>query len=688
MEQNPVQVISRTEDLSLILAAWPGEGILGLDVETSPLEVAMKSVTQTRPLTPEEEPEPNPEWDALADDNTPKVFVKEEVTVFDDDENKRRALDAYRNRLRMLQLSDGVTTFVVLCDELEEEGSQRWRCLKVLQPLLDRNLLVGSNITFDCMQLQHHAGLRLQNLWDLSIVERALTAGKYATNGEWYKAASLSGVAQKYLEVELSKEVRNSFGCGLPITQEQIDYGAGDVLHLVMLYVLQKSVVDREGAADAVDIEMGAIQAVVDMQLQGMYVSREKWTEIADTALINKRQKYDELQYLLLPDSYKQLMGESARLCKVFDPNSSPDTIKAYKRIGVHLGAKDRQGKVVAESAEERYVKAAIVSATNEQQKEALRTLQLYKEYAKQYSTYGPEWLRHIHPVTGRVHQSLDQYGAETGRYTSSKPNLQNIPVRDHPEYREAFAVPADSELAIVGADFAGCEMRCLAYLSQDPALMSAYNNDPERDIHVFAAALIYSKDYDEISQKVAEGEKSAKKLRRTAKNLNFGIAYGIGYNKLSEDSGITVAEAKVALEGWRNAFPKASAFLTEQSRLAWEQGVLYGIIGHRLYFLRPDPNLPREDYNKQKAALERTARNFPEQGANSVMTKYATHLLVPRLRPYGAVLCHVVHDEIASICHEAVAEDVAVILKTTMIEAGNFFLKETDERRAVRMIC
>jgi len=54
----------------------------------------MKSVTQTRPLTPEEEPEPNPEWDALADDNTPKVFVKEEVTVFDDDENKRRALDA------------------------------------------------------------------------------------------------------------------------------------------------------------------------------------------------------------------------------------------------------------------------------------------------------------------------------------------------------------------------------------------------------------------------------------------------------------------------------------------------------------------------------------------------------------------------------------------------------------------
>jgi len=125
---------------------------------------------------------------------------------------------------------------------------------------------------------------------------------------------------------------------------------------------------------------------------------------------------------------------------------------------------------------------------------------------------------------------------------------------------------------------------------------------------------------------------------------------------------------------------------VTEQSRLAWEQGVLYGIIGHRLYFLRPDPNLPREDYNKQKAALERTARNFPEQGANSVMTKYATHLLVPRLRPYGAVLCHVVHDEIASICHEAVAEDVAVILKTTMIEAGNFFLKETDERRAVRM--
>jgi len=117
------------------------------------------------------------------------------------------------------------------------------------------------------------------------------------------------------------------------------------VLHLVMLYVLQKSVVDREGAADAVDIEMGAIQAVVDMQLQGMYVSRAKWTEIADTALINKRQKYDELQYLLLPDSYKQLMGESARLCKVFDPNSSPDTIKAYKRIGVHLGAKDRQGK-------------------------------------------------------------------------------------------------------------------------------------------------------------------------------------------------------------------------------------------------------------------------------------------------------------------------------------------------------
>jgi len=165
-----------------------------------------------------------------------------------------------------------------------------------------------------------------------------------------------------------------------------------------------------------------------------------------------------------------------------------------------------------------------------------------------------------------------------------------------------------------------------------------------------------------------------------------LGIAYGIGYNKLSEDAGITVAEAKAALEGWRNAFPKASAFLAEQSRLAWEQGVLYGIVGHRLHFRRPDPNLPREDYNKQRAALERTARNCPLQSMNAVMTKYASYLLVPRLRSFGATLCHVVHDEIVAICHEAVAEDVETLLCSTMIEAGNYFLKDDDQRKRVRM--
>lgn len=687
-------IIDSDAGLAEAAAYFVGAKLISLDTETSPKDVAKKIIKSKREV-PNPSYRPAPDGSNVGADMIVETFEEE---VFDDDINKVRGLDPFQNRLRLFQISDGKRTYVVKCDDIDLTR------LRVFQPIFDQATVVGANLVFDMKQLLYHTGVQIPHRWDLSVIEQALTAGLHSGNS-WFAASSLKSILKRYCDIDISKEVRQTFGMGGPITQEQIEYAAGDVHYLLEAYEKQRAQIEENNMQSAADLENNALFGIVQMELAGMPISVEKWKKIAEDAETRRRNLYDGMQELFLPKHYVDLLGECAKSTKVVDPNSHLDLRRSLQRLGLVItdtrdqtlkGTKlglpelvDKAKKPVRGTDPRILKRNKKLIANQDQISAALDAILDYRDAEKQRSTYGYEWLRWVNPVTSRVHTSIRPYGAETGRNSSANPNLQNVPVRDHPEYRDAFCLdeyPDLSEHLLIVSDWAGCELRVIAYLSQDPTMLQAFNSVPEKDLHILAASIIFRRDYDELFDLVQRGDKEAKKLRAIAKNINFGIAYGIGPRKVSEQVEIPFEQAKEALNGWRRAFPVANDYLNSLSKLAWENQVLYGITNHRRFFVRPDPNLPDEEYRMQKGGLEREARNWLIQNANGAMIKAAERLIPERIAPYNAKLLLVVHDETISTAHEMVAEDVSSIILETMIEIGNSFLKEDASHQAVKM--
>jgi DNA polymerase-1 len=657
-------VITKVEDLQHVVNCFlpranevPPEyqQIIGIDTETSPRDVAVKGTN---------------------DEGSP---------IYDDEINKRRGLDPYQNKLRTVQISDGCLTFVIVLDDMDPKA------LHVLQPLLDASLVLGLNLIFDSKQLLHHCGLTLPHVWDIGLAELALTAGLYRSLTDWYRGGSLSSVAAAYLGIELSKEVRDVFGTGQELTWEQLLYSAKDAEILVPIYRKQRDRVEREGLLQTVEIECAAISGIVEMELQGMYLDSKKWLALAHRAEQRRRELYDEMQLIFLPKFYREYFGEeTARALglKIMDPNSIPDTKRAFATIGVDLA--DCQEKTITAEIDRLQEKLEDESGEEDHIRFQISCLQMdldYKEVLKQSTSFGEVYLaKNLNPVTGKVHTNFNL--VVTGRYSSSSPNLQQLPARgdDAIKYREAFCVPGDSELVIIAVDWSNAETRIMAWFSQEPLLLEALNGVPAKDPHILTACQIFTYKYDDFKKKYDDGDKEAKLTRSMVKNTAFCKAYGGGPAKVSFTAGCTLKEAKDFMDKWEKSMPKLSRWLDSQGQLAVKNMQIRGIAGWRRFFTRPDANLDRWEYRKQMGSIERAGKNTPVQNPNAVWMKQALHELPPLIHPLGFKLCHMVHDEIDLIGHEWYAQEAAEIARRKMIEIGERWLCATDTKQAVKV--
>jgi DNA polymerase I len=230
-----------------------------------------------------------------------------------------------------------------------------------------------------------------------------------------------------------------------------------------------------------------------------------------------------------------------------------------------------------------------------------------HRELAKLVSTYVDALPKLVRPDTHRVHTTFNQTVTATGRLSSSDPNLQNIPIRTElgREIRKAFVAPAGSDLVV--ADYSQIELRILAHLSEDPALMAAFING--EDIHRRTASEVWGVSLDKVT----------KEQRSAAKAINFGVAYGMGENALSESAGITRHEARAFIEKYFLTFPKVREYLDNAKELAYAQGYVETIFGRRRYLPELRSNIPY-----LRAAGERMAVNAPIQGTNADAIKLA----------------------------------------------------------------
>lgn len=279
-----------------------------------------------------------------------------------------------------------------------------------------------------------------------------------------------------------------------------------------------------------------------------------------------------------------------------------------------------------------------------------------YRELAKLKGTYVDALPALINPATGRVHTSYNQAGAGTGRLSSSSPNLQNIPIRSEigREVRRAFIAPAGRVLLSV--DYSQVELRIMAHVSRDAALLDAFAHG--QDIHAATAALIHNVPLDQVT----------KTMRIFAKRVNFGILYGMGAFRLARDSALTLQQAREFIDTYFARLPGVKAYLDRAKALATDPGYLTTLFGRRRSF----PGMTQANHNARTAA-EREAINMPIQGTAADIMKKAMIEVCAALQgsPLSARMLLQVHDELVLEVPEDRAEEAAALVVRIMQETA-----------------
>lgn len=280
------------------------------------------------------------------------------------------------------------------------------------------------------------------------------------------------------------------------------------------------------------------------------------------------------------------------------------------------------------------------------------RLILQYRSLTKLKSTYADALGDLIRPDTGRIHTSYNQTVAATGRLSSSDPNLQNIPIRTPEGLRIRGAFLAGDGKEFLSADYSQIELRVLAHLSRDEALIEAFRQGV--DIHARTAGRVF---------RVPEGDVTPD-MRRFAKTINFGLLYGMGAFRLARDLGIDQAQAQRFIADYFAAFPAVKGYLEGVVEAARRDGAVRTITGRR----RAIEGLNDRNHNV-RAAAERMALNTPIQGSAADIIKIAMVRLRERLRASGldARMVLQVHDELVIEVREGLAAEVGRIVREVM---------------------
>lgn len=294
---------------------------------------------------------------------------------------------------------------------------------------------------------------------------------------------------------------------------------------------------------------------------------------------------------------------------------------------------------------------------TEQEKKSGMVTRLLeYRELGKLKSTY-VDALPGMVGKDGRIHTSFHQTGAITGRIASSDPNLQNIPIRSEEGQRIRRAFVARPGHVFLAADYSQVELRILAHVSQDEALLEAFRQD--QDIHRTTAAAVYNIPVENVTYN----------QRRFAKAVNFGLIYGMGAFRLARDSELTLAEAENYIKAYFAQFPGIQRYLDETKEQAKQRGYVETLMGRRRYF--PVFRGTMTGQNRQAwLRAEREAVNHPIQGTAADVIKLAMIELYEQLRPTRAELLLQVHDELLLELPEEEVEAVRPLLVNTMMNA------------------
>ena len=411
------------------------------------------------------------------------------------------------------------------------------------------------------------------------------------------------------------------------------DYACEDADITFRLYNKLKKELEKENLTKvAYEIEFPLVPVLEDMEREGVKIDVEALKTLSN-----------DLQTAM--DNYTRLIYQSCD--EEFNINSPKQLQEIlFNKLGLRKGKKTKTGF----STDAR----ALESIRGEH--EIVGMILDFRQVSKLKSTYSDSLPNLIEPETGRIHTDFNQTVASTGRLSSNNPNLQNIPIRTDlgKEIRKAF-VPRNKDYVIMSADYSQIELRIMASISGDPGLTKAFKN--KEDIHRSTAALVFMVDPEDVTPD----------MRRKAKEVNFGILYGIGPFGLKTRLGVSQTHAKEIIDTYFNSFKNVKHFMEESVLMAKEKGFAETLMGRRR-FLR--------NINSSNRVVrqfeERVAINMRVQGSAADMIKLAMINIFKELKKRKTKTRMVlqVHDELVFDAHKDEVDELRPLIRDLMADA------------------
>ena len=507
------------------------------------------------------------------------------------------------------------------------------KVLKALGPLLadEKIVKIGHNLKYD-MAVFRRYDISVNTIWDTMLGGYLLQKG---IRGHALDLGSLAIYELKYLmqpiEDLIGKKGKDQRTFDTVSIEDAAFYAAEDaVVTWRLKQKLEEKIVKDKLESVLYDIELPLVHVLLAMEQIGMDI---------DVEFLKKMSKSLGRKIAKLSDDIFAMSGEEFNLNS---PKQMSEILFNKLMIPTKGLKKTKTGTSTAASELEK-INMPITKKIGE-----------YREFNKLKNTYVDALPEMVHPRTGRLHTHFNQAVAATGRLSSTAPALQNIPVRTETgrEIRKAFL--ARRGYRLISADYSQIELRVLAHLSGDKELITAFKNG--EDIHSKTASLVEKVPIDKVSSE----------MRRAAKVVNFGILYGLGPHRLSNETELSYEEAKQFIEDYFAGYPSVEKWIDGIKKDAYKNGYVETMFGRRRYI----PEL-RDSQVFMRNSGERMAVNMPIQGTAADIMKMAmiqVHDSMVKKKLKANIVLQV-HDELVIETPTKEVDAVVAILEKDMGE-------------------
>jgi DNA polymerase-1 len=495
---------------------------------------------------------------------------------------------------------------------------------------------VGHNLSFDFVVLVRHGLVTTPLGFDSMIAE---WVGDSSSRNLGLKGLVWTRLSQQMIEIEdlLGKGRKQITMAQVPIGRAGTYAVADAEVVLRLKPILEKRILEEKADRLFNEIEMPLVPVLASMEMKGISLDTDFLHEMA--------QELDRDLSHIAQQVYQQV-GEEFNL-------NSPQQLSHALFDRLKVPPPDGMRRKTSSGAMS--TAADILEALRDVHP-VVNWILDYRELSKLKSTYVDALPLEVNPQTGRVHTSYNQSGTVTGRIASSEPNLQNIPIRTELGRKVRRAFIASPGNVLLGVDYSQVELRIVAHIANDEALLQAFRDG--QDIHATTAASILGIPLAQVTNE----------QRRNAKAVNFGLIYGMSPFGLSRGTDLTLAEAENFVKAYFTQFPGVRAYIDNTKEFAKKYGYVETLLGRRRYF----PGLKDGTNYILRSRMERECINSPIQGTAADIMKVAmlkVAAALPKAGLKGQMLLQV-HDELVLEIPEGELDRSAKIVSDEMSSA------------------